>query len=146
MFRILKLCGSLSAFNRELGGDFEIFHEYLKQELVPLLNAGVHVVVYFDGKRSRFKHETAFKRHENKIESWELLNRFSSGIASNFDEENLPVPPCCKYQMLCTLRYLGIGIINCDFEADEDMAQQCASLNSGCSHGEETCFIYGDDT
>ena len=144
LHHILRLLESVPRFSRELGGEYDIFHECIVRELRPLLDARIHVVFFFDGD-SQMKQATKAKRHRNKTEKWDHLYDLCQKSATSVAQVDLPVPPCSKSQLRWTLESLQIEIKDCIFEADQQMALYCSRLNSGLSSGREVCFIYGDD-
>jgi siroheme synthase (precorrin-2 oxidase/ferrochelatase) len=145
MFYILSIPKVENSFNRELGGNYNILNEAIKEEIQKYLNAGLKVQVYFDGI-SRMKGETSEKRLQERMNMWtRLFNACNEGEI--LKQDDLPVPPLVSTQFRMTLRSISeIEIIMCDEEADQELAKICCNKNINLEKGKELYYCYGNDT
>lgn len=144
---IFHIVGKLVEIDfREFGGFYEKYHSSIMEEVGLLRDhLGFDIVVYFDGKSTSLKDETADKRNDTINLAWTaLFNRLHD--RENCNQSDLPIPPLLGDQMLATLALCGVKMLMCTGEADQEIAIACAAENKSCPLGEEKCFIYANDT
>ena len=127
---------------REYGGSYHIFDLEIRKE-ISRLSKIFQIKFYFVGWISRMKDRTLEKRTIEKDESWSnILNYFEKG--TRYDPFNLPLPPLYSSQLRQTLNDLKIEIIECDEEADQEIAKAC-NYHNNLEDETNTCYCYGND-
>ena len=88
------------------------------------------------------KESTKRERNQNRPDPWMALYNATRCEDDNLDQSTLDWPPLTKMQFIYTLRSLGARITYCQYEADQQIAIDCMSMNE-CS---TQSYCYGNDT
>ena len=127
-----------------LGGLYFKFDQYIRQQVDYLQNGlKLHLIVYNDGSNKRMKEATAQRRCEDRNQQW--CNLLSICMTQKYEKSNLPFPRLSIDQFLATIATLGIPIISCDTEADQDIAIAVSKANA-TSADHERHFAYANDS
>lgn len=103
-------------------------HEITMEFIHGLQSAGIHdMAIYWDGSaRPRFKAETQSMRQAHRDEEWEVLQTYcrSGGrLPRKGLSRAVPVSPLAMQQIRHSLSSLNLTIVQCEGEADIDMAR-----------------------
>jgi len=128
---------------RELGGSYDSFSGFLCKELEKLQSQySLQLIVMVDGSATRMKGDTIKKRNLAREGNW--VNLFDSCENKKAkDQDDLPLPPLYFQQFYSVLEQYNIKIIECDVEADQEIAKYCQRMNSESNRSQYFC--YGDD-
>eukprot|EP00635_Sarcinochrysidales_sp_CCMP3193_P009447 CAMPEP_0118893450 /NCGR_PEP_ID=MMETSP1166-20130328/2650_1 /TAXON_ID=1104430 /ORGANISM="Chrysoreinhardia sp, Strain CCMP3193" /LENGTH=1646 /DNA_ID=CAMNT_0006832261 /DNA_START=151 /DNA_END=5091 /DNA_ORIENTATION=+ len=108
----------------ELGGDYARL-ERMVETYVDRLRKTYRVVVYRDGEKRRMKEATRLKRLEQRREEWRTLETWVSTTGRFVGAAAAQLPrPTLAYECfyLCVAR-LGVKIVDCEEEADQELAK-----------------------
>jgi hypothetical protein len=132
----------------------EKLHEITLEFIHTLQAAGIAtIVVYWDGtRRPRFKAETQRERHAHRDQEWSLLQTYcrSGGRLPrpNHLANAFPISPLAQTQIYHTLTTTcdrNIRMVQCDGEADIDMARAVVTGRSGAAfvvaNDSDFCFM-----
>jgi len=141
--------------NLAFGGPYKAFDKSLRRTITELLTCQVRLHFFFDGPgRVRFKDATTSKRFVQRHDQWSELRSWC--IDGNLDERGgpgLPFPPLMMDQFRATLASLAstvptlpgglpqVEILQCDGEADIDLAVACAANSRAIVIGNDSDFL-----
>jgi hypothetical protein len=97
--------------------------------------------MYVDGPVRQMKAETSARRSEQRELQWERLQGACLD-GQQVAQAELPEPPLMMQQLLASAAALGVPLVRCVGEADQEMAIACGAC---CAAG-QPCFIYGRDS
>ena len=117
------------AIQRQQGGSYKAFDNLIRNSFSDLISLGFRLSFYFDGKDSCMKESTKRERNQNRPDPWMALYNATRCEDDNLDQSTLDWPPLTKMQFIYTLRSLGARITYCQYEADQQIAIDCMSMN-----------------
>ena len=119
-----------------IGGDYEAYDTAVSKFIGQVRDAKLRMVVYRDGKKRRMKASTQWSRVRQRREEWEELRMYCNDGNS---AKRAPFPPLFSWQFYGTLSCLGVQVVECEEEADQQLALDC-------SKGGPSCYILGLDS
>ena len=112
----------LQLLARDHGGDYALVASRVQSAIKQMQAAGLKPEVYWDGKDKAFKSQTARKRAtERDKQEAALYYRCVEGTHGSQDD--FPPPRLLYEQVQATLKELGISQVQCDGEADQELAR-----------------------
>lgn len=123
--------------DRKYGGNYTIYDKLIRSTVRSIQNAGLQLIVFWDGKQIWMKENCYQVRKSNKHQRWQNLQNFCLDSAK-YKNEDFPKPPLLNDQLRATLTNLGIKNIDSDSEADLSIATYV--------NNQPNCYAYGDDT
>jgi hypothetical protein len=133
-------------FCKSNGGDYRELDKLITAEVQRLRDVfGFELIFMLDGPDSFFKAHTLRRRQERIDEAWDHLYHWvTAGTRTRI--ESLPMPPLCKSQLIDTLRSLGVPLVQCSLEADQEIAKECVRRNkTRAKDFRKHCFVYSAD-
>ncbi len=128
--------------DRQYGGNYCNFDGLARKELHRLtVTLGLKLIVYFDGDDSYLKGDTSEKRRKRINEEWAALHTSTYGD-SVVMQDDMPLPPFAKDQLVFALKAMEIEIVTCQFEADQDIALACYKRNLAKA---DSCYCLSGD-
>lgn len=127
---------------RQFGGSYMGLDSVIRDSYIFLLCCGLRPIFYFDGRDTFMKKDTRNERNKKRLESQAAIYDAINADAIP-DQKQLDLPPLTKLQFIHTLKSLGAVIVNCDYEADQEMVLACKKANS---ESDSLHYCYGDDT
>ena len=153
----LWVCESLSSklgpdCGFELGGPYNLLRVEYGREINALKDHGIRLVFYMDGKliSNPLKSATLASRMEQKEKAWsELFSACLDDLRKGEKQKippqgRLPFPYLAVDELRSVLASLGVETVECDGEADQDIAMACDAGNSSSS--EEEHYVVSSDT
>ena len=112
--------------DQEMECSYAQFRNIITRELEFLqIHLGLCVTIFFDGPDRRLKADTDHQRNLSRMDTWiELSNIFAHN--KPWSRSQLPLPVLLHIQMKICLSELGVHVICCDGEADQEMALVCS--------------------
>lgn len=146
LFFLLDTERGLALIKRQFGGSYKALDQLVKDEINRLLDHGLDLVFYFDGTSGIQKATTIEERRFQKEQKWSDLyqlceHNHSDNSTSNV---NLPKPPLSIEQFRATIVELGMDIVDCEGEADQEIAKACHEHNLKSIDSQAYC--YGGDS
>jgi hypothetical protein len=139
-------------FERQYGGNYRELTPIINLELDRLSSTiGFELRFYFDGHDSFFKGDTSEKRRKQLLKNWSTYHDVSIGDVIGVPDGDLPLPPLAMEELRFVLHRRNIKSIDCEFEADQELAVECYRLNTYTMNGStvvrsgKQAFIYGMD-
>lgn len=129
--------------DRRYGGSYEEFRRIIRRECTLLLEAGFKLVVFFDGKSSKFKDQVAQTRVTTGSSNWTHFYEVIQYQHTVIEQDSLPLPPLTRIFFELVLRQDfadTIELVHCHGEADVDLGLQCVRRSR-----EGPCYIYSQD-
>lgn len=134
----------------ELGGCYILLHIELLATVDNLLKEGFRLVFYFDGSsRGVMKASTLARRKQQREERWgglfDGIGHKDGGKQRIPEQKDLPYPPLVVDELrtvLSSFASKGVEVVECQGEADQDLARACIELNASGSKA----FVYTGDT
>jgi flagellar biosynthesis GTPase FlhF len=135
------------SFPKEYGGNYHQLEQMIFLEIERLqLQYGFRLIFYFDGPISYYKGDTTEKRRQQLIERWNNLFNVSQGFNPS-EPSSLPMPPLFSVTLRRVLDELRIKQVTCRYEADYEMAIDCAKFNrQNAQKGLKKTFCYSSDS
>ena len=126
-----------------LGGLYYELDQCIRQEVDYLQNQlRLQLILYDDGSQKRMKEATAEKRCEDRNQQW--CNLLNICMNQKFEKASLPMPKLSFDQFLATIADLGIPIVSCEAEADQEVA--LAVVQSNAVSADHRHFAYAKDS
>lgn len=116
---------NVMAMQRQSGGSYFELDELITEMFFDLLDYGLIVSMYFDGEDSQMKKATKNERNQRDANSWTTIYKSTVGENLNLMPFILEIMPLLRDQFICTLKSLGINMIQCDYEADKAITNAC---------------------
>lgn len=129
---------------RVLGGSYSYYDQIIRQEIKLLRDeAKLNLVFYFDGRaQHKFKDLTLEKRLNEREQSiMTFLQACQRNQLDNLHARHLPLPPMMNAQLRSTLQGMGVEIVQCDSEADQEIAIRCNQNDRTYCYGKDTDFL-----
>lgn len=143
----------------ELGGCYMLLQQELVESVEKLLKEGFRLIFYFDGSsRGVMKASTLARRRQQREEKWGALfdgiGHGDGGKQRIPEQKDLPYPPLVVDELRTVLlskfsNAQGVEVVECQGEADQDLARACIELNasgSGSGSSSKTAYVYTGDT
>ncbi|KAJ1406950.1 hypothetical protein B484DRAFT_403981 [Ochromonadaceae sp. CCMP2298] len=141
MFQLTESC---VGFQPELGGCYGVLHDWITAEVQRLRECGLKILVFLDGKKRRLKARTTEERRRKREDQWLKFYDFcEEGVALSANDL-LPLPALCMAQLKASLKACGVQYVQCDEEADQEIAKYVCASNADLV--EERFFAYGRDS
>lgn len=145
MFFLMNMVsrGDGELIDRRYGGSYEEFRRIIRREFSYLLALGFKIVVFFDGRSSKFKEEIQRDREAQGTSNWEHFYDVVQYQYTVIDQDTLPLPPFTRMFFELVLRQEfadTVQLVHCSGEADVDLGIQCAQRGQ-----QSACYIYSQD-
>eukprot|EP01031_Cornospumella_fuschlensis_P037122 gene37122-45061_t len=134
---------SPTQIERQFGGSYGEFKKLLDNEIGRLtVDFGFQLIFYFDGGTSYYKGNTTLERQRQLEEKWANMFEICLGDRK-IAQADLPLPPLCQQALMCLISKYNIQVVNCPYEADQELALGCVRGNEegSCEH-----FCYSSDS
>ncbi len=153
LFYILSTEEAVEYFRKEYNGNYAYF-DYITRKIVSnwmINDQDVKFVVYFDGK-SKMKEKTIHERTLHREKMWITLHdKLRDKNIYDVNQNDLPIPKLIFKQFRQTLFTLGLKIVECNDEVDQELARICFNSNAknntatvdNCDH---SFFVLGQDS
>jgi 5'-3' exonuclease len=120
---------------------YQRLHHQIISKIEELKSFGLHLVFFFDGKKTQFKSETKKKRQLENEKRWARLHALVNDTRSAYSQDELPIPALSSEQLIISLLSLELPVHLCEGECDQELARACkASNDSGIPS-----YCYGQD-
>jgi len=127
----------------ELGGAYGVYKLCALDMIRELKSMGLNLVFFFDGKSDAFKAETMTRRKKDIGNEYLSLAEAMEEGAALPALEDMPLPPLCLWTMRSLLVEYEEHVVECQGEADPEIARYVAEGNSA---GSGKFFAYGRDS
>ena len=153
LFYILSTAEGIDYFRKEYCGNYAYFDYLIKKIVNNWRNndQNINFVIYFDGK-SKMKDKTIQERALRREKMWITLHdKLRDKSIHEVDQNDLPIPKLIIKQFRQTLFALGLTIVECNEEVDQELARICFNGNTknntatvdDCDH---SFFVLGQDS
>ena len=140
VFEILQQCEA-DGYSVLYGGDYVYIDSLVQKEIAYLRSLNLSLTFYFGGGSNEFKETTKQQRQQQRELLWLNVYEYCRNGTLNAGAE-LPIPTLGIHQIEYSLASLGVKIVKCDVEADQEIAKAVCEGNSIIPG---SCFCYGKD-
>jgi 5'-3' exonuclease len=133
---IHKLCGTSSDSNAAFGGDYDLVYSRMDEFCALLDKCNVKPIIVFDGGLdvSNRKYKTRYIRNKNRL---------ANGISCNPNRQVSLVPLFAWHIFPVVCQKHNYQVVQCDFEADDEIAMLSKMLNCPVLSGDSDYIIFG---
>lgn len=143
MFYLMQTPAGLE-ISRQFGGSYIALDTLVRDSYVFLLSCGLKLTFYFDGRDIPMKRITRTERNKKRVNSQAAIHDAITYVSeTKLDQALLDLPPLTKLQYIHTLKSLKANIVDCKYEADQEMVLACKRANDQEPNAH---YCYGDDT
>ncbi|GAB0086349.1 hypothetical protein DMENIID0001_003980 [Sergentomyia squamirostris] len=121
--------------NCAFGGDYDIFYTQVCRFFMLLQKCKITSFVLLDGGNEKYRLQTVHTRLKSKIAAIRHLN-------PNQPQQNVVVPILLREVFVRALQDMGVHVMRCLFEADEEVANLAKRLNCPVLSYDSDFYIY----
>jgi 5'-3' exonuclease len=108
---------------------YQRLHQQIISEVEELKSLGLHLIFFFDGKKTQFKSETKRKRQLENEQRWRRFHGLVTDSQVTYSQEQLPIPTLSAEQLIVSLLSLELPVHLCEGETDQELARACKASN-----------------